>query len=671
MGFNLITTLNRPPVVLSTPAPLFVNGVASTHDMTGHFSDPDDDTLTYSLTKALPSGLSFNPTTGILSYDGIGAASVSQHTVIADDGEFTVETPTFDINIPGGLDFPRVSSYVIGGVQAWAEDVAGGDYIRQGIAKLDVVFLGMNPDIIDDTTTPGGTMSRRDIVIDLHDKSAALFVFDYANGQETRNLASSATATKLYDESGPAGADSFWDTQSSGKNPDGGLESDGTDLTPIGPHASTGIAITDWWSRDASGFKKATFAGNPNPYSINVTDNTQVDAMGRRYTEWAVDINLGPDQLDPFLISNGGPGFGQNVINIYIDVFDLRPLSDNIDWNGDGRNDEARNIFDAHNSAHQTDDETDVHLGGVHSAGKWRGGRRALFDLIKTRYPGIIITGNVTTWSKQNSTFGAITRDVQPEYQTVEGTSVPATNVTPRQSMIQGGIAGESQTLNEGFPVTGIGADGIPNGLGFPGAEAGFWLAYNQYRYMVEVSDDPKLACMDFTVEAFQAGLPDVNGRKAWDWVPDPASKFHLMRLGLCMALLSDGFFNISPIRVGTTRTGKFQGPVICDEFGTINTSTTGLSKGWLGQPVTAGTVIVPVVGAGNQAILIREYTNGWDVVSTSKTQSLVLPVSFLGGAGATKKFLGFQDSSHNDGSVINGDLTVPKIDGFCLQKVA
>jgi len=568
---------------------------------------------------------------------------------------------------------PRIAAYMIGGVNAWAEDASGGEYIREGIAKLDLVILGMNTDIIDDTTTPGGTMSRQDIVADIksrsiNDEGGDIWIFDYANGQETANTGGT-TANKLYDETGPAGAAANWDTQSIGKGGQGDTPQ-GTDLTPTGPYASTGLPVSDWWGRDGSGFKRYTFTASTVPFTINVTTFVDTDSLGRYYPEFGVDNTIGPKQLDPFLISNGGPGYGRQGINIYIDVFDLRPLSDNIDWNGDGVNDQARSFFDAFNQVHQDDNAT-VIGGGVVSAGEWRGGRRSIVDILKTRYPGIAVIGNVTTWVKQNTTFGDILRDVQPEYQLVKGTSVPPTNVTPRQSIIQGGIAGENQTFNAQFPVTGVGADGVPNGLGFPGAEPGFWLAFNEYRYMVEVSDDPKLACNDFVVEAFKPRLPDVNGRKAWDWVPDDDAIWHLMRWGLGLALQDDGMFCLTPIDVGTTRTGQKQGNVICDAFGTINQATTGLSKGWLGSPVTPGPATIPVVGSGNQAILIREYENGWNVVTTSKTQSLILPVSFLGGAGATKTFPGFQDPGHDNDQVITSNLTVQKMDSYQLLKVA
>ena len=110
------------------------------------------------------------------------------------------------------LGFPRMAGYIISGVHAWAVDNAAGDYIRQGIAKLDYVVLGMNTDILPSTTVPGGLMSNRDIINDLKSKNPDILIFDYTDIMEARNYGdrSGSTAEKCYAESGPIGAEAYW-----------------------------------------------------------------------------------------------------------------------------------------------------------------------------------------------------------------------------------------------------------------------------------------------------------------------------------------------------------------------------------------------------------------------------------------------------------------------------
>ncbi len=62
-----------PPVIISTPSPLFVAGDSLEYDMKPHVLDDGQSAVTYALSGVLPVWLTFNPITGILLYDGTGA----------------------------------------------------------------------------------------------------------------------------------------------------------------------------------------------------------------------------------------------------------------------------------------------------------------------------------------------------------------------------------------------------------------------------------------------------------------------------------------------------------------------------------------------------------------------------------------------------------------------
>ena len=92
--------VNLPPVIISTPDPSFVEGTANTYDMSQDFIDDGQSTVITSLLVILPNGLSYDGNTHILTYDGIGSASVSQHQLQVDDQVNSVVTSSsFDLTI--------------------------------------------------------------------------------------------------------------------------------------------------------------------------------------------------------------------------------------------------------------------------------------------------------------------------------------------------------------------------------------------------------------------------------------------------------------------------------------------------------------------------------------------------------------------------------------------
>lgn len=75
--------LDLPPVISSLPAPVFTAGIPASYDMKQHVTDDGYSTVSYLLSGTLPVGITFNPTTGILSYDGAGSlVSMSDANVI-------------------------------------------------------------------------------------------------------------------------------------------------------------------------------------------------------------------------------------------------------------------------------------------------------------------------------------------------------------------------------------------------------------------------------------------------------------------------------------------------------------------------------------------------------------------------------------------------------------
>lgn len=102
-GITLAQTfisVNAPPVIDMTPAPSFVQGTANTYDMSQNFTDDGQSTVLTSLTNILPNGLAYNGTTHILSYDGIGIQSVSQHQLqVNDQVNSIVTSAVFNISI--------------------------------------------------------------------------------------------------------------------------------------------------------------------------------------------------------------------------------------------------------------------------------------------------------------------------------------------------------------------------------------------------------------------------------------------------------------------------------------------------------------------------------------------------------------------------------------------
>jgi hypothetical protein len=93
------------PSIISTPSPSFIVGIVSLeangdgYDMTQHVSDDGISPISYSLNPGVSGGLTFNTSTGILSYDGTGGAVTTNHTLIATDATGSDESSSFGIAV--------------------------------------------------------------------------------------------------------------------------------------------------------------------------------------------------------------------------------------------------------------------------------------------------------------------------------------------------------------------------------------------------------------------------------------------------------------------------------------------------------------------------------------------------------------------------------------------
>lgn len=130
------TIADTPPVIASTPVPVFQEGTPLTYPMSQHVTDDGLSAVTYGLTNTLPNGLTFDAPTGVLTYDGVGAATVSAHQLTATDSVDTATSESFNISVEAqsggggdawaytGIPYPTDSTtqLVALGYSAWPYD---------------------------------------------------------------------------------------------------------------------------------------------------------------------------------------------------------------------------------------------------------------------------------------------------------------------------------------------------------------------------------------------------------------------------------------------------------------------------------------------------------------------------------------------------------------------
>ncbi len=143
MGFRLITSLNLQPTIDSTPAPVFDEGTAATYAMSQHVTDDGVTALVYTIVTTLGAGLTFNSSTGVLTYDGSGAASTTEHQLeVSDQENPTVTSIAFNIVVNALSTATTIVA------------AAGGDFTSFHAA----IAAAAPGDVIEgQAATPGGT----------------------------------------------------------------------------------------------------------------------------------------------------------------------------------------------------------------------------------------------------------------------------------------------------------------------------------------------------------------------------------------------------------------------------------------------------------------------------------------------------------------------------------
>ena len=607
---------NNPPVWDSQPSILFVVGVSKNIDMNDISSDPDMDVITFTMNTgaaSLPAGVTWTAATGVLAYDGSASTTSGGHIITLDDGQDTTDSITFSINVSqqATTGFPRLAAIRINS-RAYAEDNATGDFERSRIALADVCVLGL---IADSSRWDGGNpdyLQRDEIYDDLMTKNPDLYMFDYTDVME-----------KSEESSGNFLQDAL----------DGG----------VGPGGS------DWWAyKDVDdGFditnRVSTFGTS---YNTNLTTFVTPDGNGNRYPEvYAISRQI------EFLDKSTTRGTGKGGINIFNDVMRLSPKSSNTDFDGDGVKDDARKHFDPTDSEHMAVNDGDA----VAVAAAWRAGLAAYLNKLKDdnlSNGGLLVMGETPGWSRQ---YGGTDPNNAP--------TLPAEYI----NLLHGGHLNQ-QMRGTSFSLTGVLSDGKKD----PDTNFGSWqLAFNSYTYCLDnmltpAGLDAPLVINDFHVLLSPYPLsnsPQGNAIETSD--PQTGTAFNAFRWALSTTLQGNGYLNISG-EPGS----NFHNTPIFDEYGLINTGTTGLSAKWLGNAIDAPQLL-PKQGDN---IYARKFDNGIAIVNTDKDETnpaTTVVLATIGiNAGDYKRITGVQDSGFNDGSTVNGNFSLEPIDGILLEKI-
>lgn len=101
---EIVIAGNRPPVWSGVPSTLsFQQGVSSTHNFGQYATDPDDDTITYSLPGSPPAGFSIAASTGVLTISASAAAATTAVTIRATDSSGLYSDTSCSIVVTGAV----------------------------------------------------------------------------------------------------------------------------------------------------------------------------------------------------------------------------------------------------------------------------------------------------------------------------------------------------------------------------------------------------------------------------------------------------------------------------------------------------------------------------------------------------------------------------------------
>jgi hypothetical protein len=440
-----------------------------------------------------------------------------------------------------------------------------------------------------------------------------------------------------------------------------------TDLTETGDSGSaeankltqeTGPGgVLDWWVYENVNelplVKAGTFGSS---LHTNLTDQVTPDSEGKIWPEWYAD-NLVQDKLD--LVNTGGQ---EPRIHVYNDVSDHRHRQDAMDYNANGVEDKGRSQWDTDGTEGKTQAE------------KLRQGHRIYFDRVRTNnHSTFSVICNFTTWSM--------------EYQ---GTDL--------SQMFQGTGSGGIHSFYDNAVdggwmehlVTGPSLGGMDvtegTGTGLRTVQSfGSWrLAQNAVNYLVAASTGRNHVLAHWGTWLQTGG--DNNDPRVGGNIT--SSMMAQARWGIASTLLTDAYCFVDNVQTEHNMTQLF------DEYGVVNTGTTGLSRGWLGNPIDASQLDLELASGGSSVwlgvddngIFKREFDNGMTLVNSKLALTGSISITIKVGAdeangelesGRWKLIDGLQDPAVNTGDVLTtlfgqipGTLTIPSADGRVLERV-
>lgn len=411
-------------------------------------------------------------------------------------------------------------------------------------------------------------------------------------------------------------------------------------------------ANNNWFAVDEDGEYTGTgFFGAPGTGDLvhtNITTNVTPDAFGKQYPQWYAEDHVIPISLAP----HNSAGV---VVGVGIDVMDHRPRENGQDLDGDGNNDDARS------------NENTVRA-------QYREGHALYIQALQGTYPSMPVVINGVTHSAESTSL-------DPD------DWGPGGGVTwSHYDNLYDGALVEGQTQQVGrSPLSGVWADGTVNSSFGSRRRAQNAILFHE-RHAINKKHN---------MNQYEMALTNVNSTNPS--VPNgdcTSAVMGVARWGLLNTLMCNAYFYVTD-----DDATQYDRVIQLDECGTVNQSTTGLTRLFLGSPtddseldlLIANPGVSPVwIGSDNNGIMRRRFTNTttgrswWVIVNTSLTSDIVIPVVVGAGAGEIESgdlrmIPGEQDPDHNQhtspgsgiGMTITSDLTVPKINGFILEDIS
>jgi len=510
------------------------------------------------------------------------------------------------------LDFPHVSFEMIG-PRNFAKDDEDGVALRANLVKADYCGFGLYGNGPWDNANPD-YLTRQELYDEILAAAPDMYMTEYTNPmEEDRDGTVAADLVDwLYDETGPTGAEAHWITHSGERTP-----------------PDIGSAVNDHWTRRADGEHVSTF-GTGNYVNTNITDYTTIDGSGRRFPQRYGDWTL----AEIMYVTTPKDGT-KGSVGAYGDVMGWQPKTNWADYNGDGSQDNAR-------------DEWQDGGQGETSATKWRAGYRDYFLRLRAAHPNMLAVGN---WTEHLIRYAVNPDDPGGRYNGTDMGVLPIMH-DEYDGLMNGGHV-QNACLPSGSPESGVFSDGTKNPS--PGAGQGWQFMYNTHVQAMLASIEPHLCSMDWRV---------VIGPSAGTLNPGAGTVFHLARWGFATVCMDNGFFALNDSGA------NYKSAPLLDETGLINTGTTGISKGWGGQPID-DPQRAPTQGSN---IWMREFANMLVVLNTdwdrSGSATTVLVSNLPGGAGTWKRLNGSQDSTFNDNSTVNSNFSLGQVDAVFLERV-